>query len=379
MAEKYSFFNAEMTDDGKYDREYLAEDLAAYFASFIGNGVYAKDTNSLKVVPVGGMNLAVKAGKGWCNGYYYENDSDLILTVDNASGTLDRIDSVVLRLDFINRYMRVFVKKGIESSSPSAPALTRTEDVYELQLATVYVKAAIIELKDGNVTDTRFYDSVCGVVKGVVEQISTEDLFSQYDDIFNTWFEAAKDVLNTDAAVQLSNRIDDVVDGTTPVAKATEAVTAQNANTLETKSLSEIVPNFSSSPVMMPYKWIDGKDVYMCVIILNRANFNEKTSESYYPSWDGTLTKQTVRTLDTKTSILKDGTKILPTTCAMSVSNNGENFRPLASVRPSSDGFDIGWRFDKDKINGGWNISLDIGKFEFDAFSEFTFVIYYTK
>ncbi|HIX13552.1 MAG TPA: hypothetical protein H9985_08100, partial [Candidatus Anaerofilum faecale] len=136
---------------------------------------------------------------------------------------------------------------------------------------------------------------------------------------------------------------------------------------------------FSSSPVMMPYKWIDGKDVYMCVIILNRANFNEKTSESYYPSWDGTLTKQTVRTLDTKTSILKDGTKILPTTCAMSVSNNGENFRPLASVRPSSDGFDIGWRFDKDKINGGWNISLDIGKFEFDAFSEFTFVIYYTK
>lgn len=379
MAEKYSFFNAEMTDDGKYDREYLAEDLAAYFASFIGNGVYAKDTNSLKVVPVGGMNLAVKAGKGWCNGYYYENDSDLILTVDNASGTLDRIDSVVLRLDFINRYMRVFVKKGIESSSPSAPALTRTEDVYELQLATVYVKAAIIELKDGNVTDTRFYDSVCGVVKGVVEQISTEDLFSQYDDIFNTWFEAAKDVLNTDAAVQLSNRIDDVVDGTTPVAKATEAVTAQNANTLETKSLSEIVPNFSSSPVMMPYKWIDGKDIYMCVITLNRANFNEKEYEVYYPSSEGTLTKQITREFNTKTSILKDGTKILPTTCAMSVSDNGENFRPLASVRAGSPGYDIGWRFDKDKINSGWNISIDIGKFLFDAFSEFIFVIYYTK
>ena len=48
MAEHYSFFDARGAE-GSYDRTYSSADLASYFASFIGNGVYANPANQLKV------------------------------------------------------------------------------------------------------------------------------------------------------------------------------------------------------------------------------------------------------------------------------------------------------------------------------------------
>lgn len=222
MAERYSFFNAEVDTSGNYDRTYLAEDIASYFASFVGNGVYANSADNLKIVPSDAMTVAVKAGKGWIKGYYYENDSDLAFLLDNADGAKGRIDSVVLRLDLTNRYLRVFVKKGALATNPVAPTLTRNADVYELQLATISVPAGATAIAEAQITDTRFNSAVCGVVAGVIEQIDATNLFSQYDDAFNTWFESAKGILNSDTAIQLSNRIDTVdneiqkiVDGTT--------------------------------------------------------------------------------------------------------------------------------------------------------------------
>lgn len=215
MAEKYSFFNAEQNSSGEYDRVYLAEDLAAYFASFVGTGIYASSTDNLKVYPSSGMTIAVKAGKGWIKGYYYENDSDLLLTLDNADGAQARIDSVVLRLDLTNRYMRVFVKKGVVAGNPVAPALTRTADVYELQLATILVKAGLIDITEVEITDSRFNDEVCGIVKGIIEEIDTSNLFNQYDAEFNSWFETVKGQLSGDAAGNLQNQINDIVSGET--------------------------------------------------------------------------------------------------------------------------------------------------------------------
>lgn len=216
MAERYSFFNAEVDTSGNYDRTYLAEDIASYFASFVGSGVYASSADNLKVVPSDAMTVAVKAGKGWIKGYYYENDSDLAFPLDNADGAKGRIDSVVLRLDLTNRYLRVFVKKGALATNPVAPTLTRNADVYELQLATISVPAGATAITEAQITDTRFDSAVCGVVAGVIEQIDATNLFSQYDDAFNTWFEGAKGILNSDTAKQLSDRIDTVENNTIP-------------------------------------------------------------------------------------------------------------------------------------------------------------------
>lgn len=168
--EKYGFFNAVATADGKYDRSYLAEDFAGYFSSFIVNGVFKELGDKLEVVVNSGMSIKVKRGVAWVNGYRYENDNDLILTLENADGTLSRIDSVVVRLDITNREIKIHVKKGSLSTSPITPAITRNNDIYELQLATVRVSANTAVLTQSMITDKRADKSVCGWVTAVGSQ-----------------------------------------------------------------------------------------------------------------------------------------------------------------------------------------------------------------
>ena len=49
MAERSGFFDAHLREDGKYDRTYLADSFAKYFASFVGNGVYGGKSSELMV------------------------------------------------------------------------------------------------------------------------------------------------------------------------------------------------------------------------------------------------------------------------------------------------------------------------------------------
>lgn len=168
--EKYGFFNAVATADGKYDRSYLAEDFAGYFSSFIVNGVFKELGNKLEVVVNSGMSIKVKSGVAWVNGYRYENDNDLIFTLGNADGTLSRIDSVVVRLDITNREIKIHVKKGSLSTSPITPAITRNNDIYELQLATIRVNANTAVLTQSMITDKRADKNVCGWVTAVGSQ-----------------------------------------------------------------------------------------------------------------------------------------------------------------------------------------------------------------
>lgn len=206
--EKYSFFNAELVN-GEYDRTYLAEDYARYFASFIGNGVYPNPANNLQVTSNNtDMKITVGSGKAWINGYFYDNNSSIIFTLDNADGVLNRIDSVVVRLDLVNRNIKATIKKGTFAINPQAPELTRNDDVFEIQLATVYVGAGVIKIIQANVTDTRQDISLCGVVSGVVDQIDTTGLFAQYNNAFSNWFETIKNQLGQDIAGNLLDNIE---------------------------------------------------------------------------------------------------------------------------------------------------------------------------
>lgn len=179
--EKYGFFNAVATADGKYDRSYLAEDFAGYFSSFIVNGVFKELGDKLEVTVNSGMSIKVKSGVAWINGYRYENDNDLILTLENADGTLSRIDSIVVRLDITNREIKIHVKKGSLSSSPVTPAITRNNDIYELQLATVRVSANTAVLTQSMISDTRDEDTVCGWVTSIGSQDTLLDRIQSLD------------------------------------------------------------------------------------------------------------------------------------------------------------------------------------------------------
>lgn len=217
--ERCGFFDANLVGE-EYDRVYLAAQFAAYFASFIGNGVYAEHSNQLQVVamPTPQMQVSVEKGQGWINGYWYENTESISLAIDVADGVLNRVDSVVLRLGFSERNMWVAVKKGTPAISPSAPALTRNADYYELQLATIDVPASSIKITQAQITDTRMNQNVCGWVTGVVDQLDTTTLFNQFDawydehttswqEQFNTWFVTIQGQLSGDIATQLQSQI----------------------------------------------------------------------------------------------------------------------------------------------------------------------------
>lgn len=230
--EKSSFFNSV-----SHDRRYSAEDWAAYFASFISNGVFAKPSNSLQVMVSAGMKITIKAGSGFINGYYYRNTTDLTKTLSVADGVYNRIDRIVLRWSLTDRNITINVLKGTVAAAPKAPALTRNAEVYELALADIYIGAGITAVTQSNITDRRANSSLCGFVTGVVDQFDFSTLTTQFEaffaeyraqivvdynsfnaamdqfesdaqDDFTVWFNNLKYILDGDVAGHLQNEID---------------------------------------------------------------------------------------------------------------------------------------------------------------------------
>ena len=173
-----------------HDRRYKSKDWAAYFSDFIGNGVYPNPTTGMQVVADTAMNVTVKEGRGFINGYRKYNPDDYTLTISNADGVLDRIDRVVLRWSLSARDILIDVLQGTPSANPSAPALTRNADIYELALADIAVGRGITTITQSMITDLRTNTELCGIVEGVVSQIDWSTLTAQLN-AFMTEYSAA--------------------------------------------------------------------------------------------------------------------------------------------------------------------------------------------
>lgn len=206
MAETSGFFNAEMVeDDGSttYDRIYYADQFAYYFSKFISNGVYIDPATQLKVTSKGELKLNVAVGDAFINGYWYRNDENFELQLAQANGSLPRIDRVVLRWDSLTRYINLAILQGNPASTPSAKNLTRNADTWELGLADVYIERGVLSISDSNITDLRPDRTYCGYVAGVVNQIDTTNLFAQFTDAFEQYYEkqvTASDKFSSDLA-----------------------------------------------------------------------------------------------------------------------------------------------------------------------------------
>ena len=176
MAEKSGFFDSHLVD-GEYDRVYLAESFAKYFASFVGNGIFGGKSNELMVQQksTADMSVRVLSGQAFINGYWYENDDEISLSIDAADGVLNRIDLIVVRWDNSERVIRLAVKKGVSATKEVAPQLQRDADFYELKLAQISIKAGTTKITQANISDTRYLVDVCGLVMAVVQQLDGEE------------------------------------------------------------------------------------------------------------------------------------------------------------------------------------------------------------
>ncbi|MGL4730321.1 MAG: hypothetical protein ACRCW0_01900 [Clostridium sp.] len=218
--EKSSFFNAEIIN-GNPDRQYLAEDFAKYFSVFIGSGVFIEPSSNLQVMANNNMNVTLMQGEAWINGYFYQNTSNFNLAITPADGVLDRIDRIVIRLDFLNREIKCYVKEGEFSSTPMAKDIIRNTDMYEIALADIKVNNGAIKITQADILDLRQNSNYCGVVHGTVEQVDPTTLFNQYsaalelkekgfEDEFYNWFNNIKGQLDGDIATNLANQISEI-------------------------------------------------------------------------------------------------------------------------------------------------------------------------
>lgn len=196
MAINSYFFNA-VLNGSTYDRTYTANDFTSYLKELVSNGVFINESNNLQVVSSSGMRAIVKPGSGWIDGHKLDNTADYVVNFDSSDVLLDRIDRVIFYTDSVERAMGIKVLKGTPATNPVAPTLTRNETRYEMALASVLIKKQATSITTANITDTRHDKVVCGVVKGLIEEIDTTSIFNQYNDAFNSWFNNVKTELST--------------------------------------------------------------------------------------------------------------------------------------------------------------------------------------
>ncbi len=164
--EKSGFFNS-----SGGDRVYSASDFADYFGRLVTNGIFYAAATNLQVTASSGMKVAALAGSAWINGYAYENTDTLELELATANGVNPRVDRIVVRWSAVNREIKLAVLTGVAGASPVAPALTRSNDVYELGIADIAVAKGTVAITAGSITDTRLNTALCGLVNSLISAV----------------------------------------------------------------------------------------------------------------------------------------------------------------------------------------------------------------
>lgn len=178
----YGFFGSK-----NGDRKYSAEDFAAFFRDFFTNGIVASDTSYLQVREKSEFDLTIKKGICYIDGKFFRPSSDLTVVISESNTVNDRIDLVVIRCDYALRTIYPTVIKGTPAVKPERPVMQRNTDKYDLGIAAVYVKANSLSLTDADITDLRFDDAYCGVLRSNIDYISTSELFAQYQSIWDAF------------------------------------------------------------------------------------------------------------------------------------------------------------------------------------------------
>nr|DAP63107.1 MAG TPA: Receptor Binding Protein [Caudoviricetes sp.] len=174
--------------------DFDAADVAAYLAG-LTSGVFSS-AEDFPVTAAGGLKITVGAGRGWVHpsrftGYSITKREADTLTLPLADPSLPRIDLIVMRYDAGARAASLQVLQGTASSTPTAPAISRTELIYDLCLAEITRPAGSTSISTGQITDTRLDEKLCGIVRDGVTGIPTDELLAAARERINALEEKA--------------------------------------------------------------------------------------------------------------------------------------------------------------------------------------------
>ena len=206
-------YNSEEDEYGMDDRLYDSQDWADYFKQFIGNGVYPNPASGLKVESAYNTHvLTVRMGAAFLSGRFYLQKKDFDFPVDASHLTLGRRDIVVCRHDIVARTAQLHYIAGTPASIPQTPPIIRTDDVFDLKLCEITINPNSQRISQSNILDTRPDSGVCGFVTGLIHQVDTSELYSQYkiylDEQISLW-DGIRDTQEADWQNQTDRQKDD--------------------------------------------------------------------------------------------------------------------------------------------------------------------------
>ena len=106
-------------------------------------GVAPNYLNALAGTVTGANTVAINTGGAMVDGKAYENNASLNVNIPSASAGNTRIDRIVLRADWAGFILSVHRIAGVDSGSPTAPAITQTPGTtYDIMLYQALVDAA---------------------------------------------------------------------------------------------------------------------------------------------------------------------------------------------------------------------------------------------
>lgn len=202
-----------------YDRAITSAPLRKLIAKLLTDGVLPNPSTNLQVEAGSGMNVVVNPGFAICAGGLKLEENQRTLAIQAADSNYDRIDTVVLRWNDNDseRICDLYIVEGIPAASPLRPELTRTESIWELGLADLFINKDSSAISNQRITDTRYETARCGIISAISE-FDTTTLYQQVQaDLagfkaseqadFITWFNDIKGQLSEDAAGNLQKQI----------------------------------------------------------------------------------------------------------------------------------------------------------------------------
>ncbi len=159
---------------------YDADDASGYLSTRL-SGVYSAEED-FAVTAQGGLSVQVSAGQAWVHPARFKGRSIIMeqpttVALTAADPVRSRIDRIVLRYDAAAKKTRLQVLDGTpDSASPAAPAITRTELIYDLCLAEIKRPAGSTAVTVADIYDTRADETVCGVMRDGVNGIPAATL-----------------------------------------------------------------------------------------------------------------------------------------------------------------------------------------------------------
>jgi hypothetical protein len=125
------------------------------YGVFKGSGSGNFDPLAVQETTIPSANVEIEIGAALVNGRFYETTAAVLVSVAaNASGN-PRIDTIVLRIDYVAQTIRLVRLQGTPAGSPVRPTLTQNTTTWEMPLADIAVANGFSTIVQANIKDRR--------------------------------------------------------------------------------------------------------------------------------------------------------------------------------------------------------------------------------